>query len=916
MPNISWADLGLCGVDTSQFEFQNLLECKRKERYQSSSETLKCYGKIFSEAKKGLGSKTVEELSPLARDLLSIIRSRYEKGDEENKFLSFYETTELHRVTKKLAEKGEVEKGFIEAWAKMNDNISFEQARSQLTAPALKDLAKKALPRVEKLQTYHYIFFNSIGEINYLTKGHTPLVSIKELKAEHRPKRSYENEPNAFKDCRYGILPAHYPPPYEIERVSKRKAFKKDNFCPDWIGEFNLNCDPKEGGPFTNLSPSFIKNSLFSISIEAQIKGLYEHISLGDPKVYTKKYKKDLKEKIHQSLELCYENLIEINGQEEPRPLLHKKDINKELDKLIKKSPAINKDKWQKFQKLSSKDMAQSIRQLALLKKYHQKTNFKVSSMIQAHKNKCIRHPFNTDAGYGGLAIYSKSNETGSLGDKCTRSAESIRAYHREFVAPIEEQISFLRNRQPALGLPIAGGKFGSSKCLAGVFDKATERPLDYFIYGKFSIAKRAQELQKSDDQSHLNQHCGEPLWLSASKKMDIGYPNIENKKEHYDQLSDLVSISKKKSTLKLAEFVEDEFDPENTDAEIHHLNSLISSIKTEASPSEKDIELISNLSNVINEGIEEKIISGFQESCNNPEKYKDLLLASDEIGKLLFATYGPDTHSKKVYCKLRHNYLKDKAASEKDMQSLSVGVGLLGFIHPMAALAVLPFEFGLEYKQWKDMTAQKKHELSLAIMGLEDFKKADRAYETLKKDEMIFYGMIGLMALGGIGDAASLAGDGLKLFSKGISSKKLKTFDKQIDNVKLPSGFIAEIQSFNRKINKLNTSLATDIEKRAEILSEYQNLKRKFPGPEAKKIFKTLDQQLAPITELMKRDVKIALSKDLLINDLGQFISDLDGIEDMDFLLAAYKKIQRMNPAEKQKFIAYLKRRSLSCEI
>ena len=69
-------------------------------------------------------------------------------------------------------------------------------------------------------------------------------------------------------------------------------------------------------------------------------------------------------------------------------------------------------------------------------------------------------------------------------------------------------------------------------------------------------------------------------------------------------------------------------------------------------------------------------------------------------------------------------------------------------------------------------------------------------------------------------------------------------------------------------------------------------------------------------MVKLMKRDVKIALSEDLLRHDLGQFISDLDEIKDMDFLLAAYKKIQRMDPVEKQKFIAYLKRRSVACEI
>ena len=47
----------------------------------------------------------------------------------------------------------------------------------------------------------------------------------------------------------------------------------------------------------------------------------------------------------------------------------------------------------------------------------------------------------------------------------------------------------------------------------------------------------------------------------------------------------------------------------------------------------------------------------------------------------------------------------------------------------------------------------EKKQDLTLALLGLEDYTKADRSYETLKKDELVFYGMIGVMALGGVGD-------------------------------------------------------------------------------------------------------------------------------------------------------------------
>ena len=171
IPNISRADLRLCGVNPSQNEFQTLLNCKEKERYQSSSETLKCYGETFSTAKKMLGSKTVGELSPLARYLLSGARKRYQKSDEENKLLSFYETTELHRLTKECIEG---------------------KSGPCLGSPDLQRKAKASLPHVEKLQTLHYVFFSSIGEINNLTKGATPLVSIRELPSKHRPKRSFE----------------------------------------------------------------------------------------------------------------------------------------------------------------------------------------------------------------------------------------------------------------------------------------------------------------------------------------------------------------------------------------------------------------------------------------------------------------------------------------------------------------------------------------------------------------------------------------------------------------------------------------------------------------------------------------------------------------------------------------------------
>ena len=181
----------------------------------------------------------------------------------------------------------------------------------------------------------------------------------------------------------------------------------------------------------------------------------------------------------------------------------------------------MKKKKWDEYQLFASKDMAKSIRQLALLENYYKKTNSKLSSFIKAHKSKCAGyHPLNTEFSYG-TAIFSKSNETGSLGDKCSKSAKNIQAYQREFVTPLEQQITQLRNRHPTLSIPISGGQLGSSKCFQGILSKATENPLDYVLYGKFYAAKKKMELDQAEKTEHYDPNCGTPLEIYFPKNDD-----------------------------------------------------------------------------------------------------------------------------------------------------------------------------------------------------------------------------------------------------------------------------------------------------------------------------------------------------------------------------------------------------------
>ena len=95
-----------------------------------------------------------------------------------------------------------------------------------------------------------------------------------------------------------------------------------------------------------------------------------------------------------------------------------------------------------------------------------------------------------------------------------------------------------------------------------------------------------------------------------------------------------------------------------------------------------------------------------------------------------------------------------------------------VGFLHPIA-VAVLPVEFGLEYAQYKEATSDKKRTLSLALFGLEDYAKADEEISTLKSEELMFYGVIGAMALGGLGDIADTFGGAAKIWKIQFASKQ-----------------------------------------------------------------------------------------------------------------------------------------------
>ena len=69
----------------------------------------------------------------------------------------------------------------------------------------------------------------------------------------------------------------------------------------------------------------------------------------------------------------------------------------------------------------------------------------------------------------------------------------------------------------------------------------------------------------------------------------------------------------------------------------------------------------------------------------------------------------------------------------------------------------------------------------------MEDYQKADEEIRTLKSEELMFYGIIGAMALGGVGDVI----DGLGNIRK-ITRKQMR----------IASGFSESLNNFSQEEN------------------------------------------------------------------------------------------------------------------
>ena len=160
-------------------------------------------------------------------------------------------------------------------------------------------------------------------------------------------------------------------------------------------------------------------------------------------------------------------------------------------------------------------------------------------------------------------------------------------------------------------------------------------------------------------------------------------------------------------------------------------------------------------------------------------------------------------------------------------------------FYIPSAAVAVLPVEFGLEYAQYKEATSDKKRTLSLALFGLEDYAKADEEISTLKSEELMFYGVIGAMALGGLGDIADTFGSAAKYgrYSSRANNITKDLTTKGADNLK----------DFQRQIVALENSGLNDIQKRIEILENWKQLKRDLSPEDFLKLEKAFGDKIAP---------------------------------------------------------------------
>ena len=171
-----------------------------------------------------------------------------------------------------------------------------------------------------------------------------------------------------------------------------------------------------------------------------------------------------------------------------------------------------------------------------------------------------------------------------------------------------------------------------------------------------------------------------------------------------------------------------------------------------------------------------------------------------------------------------------------------------------------------------------------------------------------MFYGVIGAMALGGVGDIAGVLGDARKYARyKGSAQNLVRDMSEN---------GMQHLTLFQKQISAIENSNLNDIQKRIAILDKWKDLERNLPPDDFIKMFDHFEEQIDSVKKILARDIKFDLARDFAKSDLAYFIDDLQKIEDLDeidVLISSYKKA-KASPESFREFVELVKRRGKSC--
>ena len=868
-----FSSLEQCGIKQNQQQVQKLDDCKNQASSKTSiKDQYECYLSVYESTIEEMKKSTIQQQSPTLRNLLSEVRKSFQTSNEPNKLLNYYESMELYRAAKECKE------GIVKLYS-FNEEIKVHELLDRECRFSDEQNNKALSVAIDNLNN-HYALFEAGKKLNQLS----PLLE----KQDGRKFRS-EPEPLAFRDCLAGMPPGAYPP----ENFIKKEKVDDNIICPEWMDDSSF-CSKKEN---SNLNAGLLAHQFFIFGIKLQLEAFSEHLLSTNPKNLNNNQRVKINEKVEEALSVCIENKN-----------IDKDNILNDFSKNLLNDSYFSPDSYDKYEKMEASEVAASIKKLKITENYFNKISKKFSKLSNYYQMKCGLSYWFPQWGY-------KST------DECEFIKEKLDDFNLAIINPTKQIIDAERNRFPFLSIPLSGGEFGSSKCFTGVLDDMANNPLSYMIYGKYSITLKNAEFNNKSKSVHYDLSCGKPLWKGAgdSKK----YKTIQTKSSlafnNQDKYSELKKTTKGKGIYDRAEYpsgdkfielINLELDQNNPNSEINQLQTFFNDLNSQTEPTENEIRLTAKLKQEANKGIEDALLKTLKNACDDPIDYGNELMLNDNLAKTFFSKNDLNINDKKLFCKTRQNYAEKSSTDERNLSDATIGIGMIGFIHPVAALTVLPIEFGLEYIQFKEAQTDRQRNLSLSLLGLEDYSKADKELETLKSEELMFYGIIGAMALGGAGDIADFVGDISKF------NRFKKTASSITDGIS-KSG-LEEFNDFQRKILAIEKSNLSEIEKRLEILDQWKLLENSLPPDDFLKIKNSLSNKIDTIKRLLSRDIKFEFARDFAKNDFAYFIDDLQSInnmEEIEILITAYKKAKQ-TPENYEAFVEILKRRGASCGV